>query len=261
MKLLCLDIGNTTAHLGLWNNDHWEVRSDLSTKALETASPADWEKLLSIPFECKNLAFCSVVPAATEQLLNYLTSSSCVKHMLHLNAKNCPGLAFDYPNPNEAGPDRLANTIGAQHHYGVPAIVIDMGTATTFDLVTPLGYAGGIIAPGIALMSRYLHEKTALLPLLTHEEMHQPIHSAWGKNTREAMRIGCVDGFRGMIRSLLASVMSEMTASFPYQKIHLITTGGTAQILPDGWHPDAVYDPDLTLKGLKCAFEHGFAGV
>jgi type III pantothenate kinase len=113
---------------------------------------------------------------------------------VELTHETVRGVALKYPNPGTLGPDRLANAIAARHHYGAPAIVVDFGTAVTFDVIDAEGnYVGGVIAPGLAAMTEYLHEKTALLPRITIREPRSPI----GKSTEEAMRVGAVYGYRG----------------------------------------------------------------
>ena len=122
------------------------------------------------------------------------------------------GVPIGYPRPAEIGQDRLANAAGAHALFGTPAIVIDMGTAVTFDIVTKThGYEGGIIAPGVEVMRRYLHEQTALLPKLDDSLQ---IDRAIGQSTIEAMRIGTVIGFGGMIQALLDGVLAEPEPRF-----------------------------------------------
>jgi type III pantothenate kinase len=158
---------------------------------------------------------------------------------------------LSYPKPWEIGEDRLANAAGAQAFCGTPVIVIDLGTAVTFDIVTrSRGYEGGIIAPGLDVMRRYLHEQTALLPLLD-DSLDVP--SAIGQSTIEAMRIGTVIGMGGMIQALLAAVLAELSRrgeSLP----RVLVTGGTAALLEKTLQPPATIVPDLTLRGLAAAW-------
>src|SRR5437899_2086157 len=111
---------------------------------------------------------------------------------VELTHKTISGVGIDYPRPETIGPDRLANAVAARHHFGAPVVVVDFGTAVTFDVVNRAGdYAGGIIAPGLAAMTDYLHEKTALLPSIKIREIKRVI----GKSTEEAMLIGAVHGY------------------------------------------------------------------
>ena len=114
-----------------------------------------------------------------------------------------------------------SNAIAAKTHYRVPAVVVDFGTAVTFDVVNRRGnYVGGIIAPGLAAMTDYLHEKTALLPRIRIREVKKII----GKNTREAMLIGAVHGYRGLIRELLVKLERELGG----RSLTVVATGGYA---------------------------------
>src|SRR4029079_17632037 len=120
------------------------------------------------------------------------------------------GVGIDYPRPNTIGADRLANAVAARHHFGAPVVVVDFGTAVTFDVVHRSGkYVGGIIAPGLAAMTDYLHEKTALLPRIKIREVKGII----GKSTREATLIGTVHGYRGLIHGLVSELRKEFRAA------------------------------------------------
>ena len=126
-----------------------------------------------------------------------------------------------------------------------------MGTAVTFDIISNQGYEGGIIAPGIELMRDYLHTQTALLPQLDNSQV---IDHIIGKSTVEAMRIGCVLGFQGMIRKLLDSVITEMKAHEEETPI-ILTTGGSANLVKEGIDYPVTDVPEITLLGLAKAFQ------
>jgi type III pantothenate kinase len=122
-----------------------------------------------------------------------------------------------------------------------------MGTATTVDILNTKGYAGGIIAPGLGVMTKYLHERTALLPQLDAQDLLGG--PTIGKSTVEAMKSGCALGFAGMIGALLDGVILEMTKSgSPEPKV--IVTGGAAVYLPKNWQRRVQHEPHLTLIGL-----------
>src|SRR5206468_96592 len=119
---------------------------------------------------------------------------------------------------------RLANAIAVRHHFGAPAVVVDFGTAVTFDVVDRAGnYAGGIIAPGLAAMTDYLHDKTALLPRIKIREIQTVI----GKSTQQAMLIGAVHGYRGLIRQLVLELKRELKAN----RLPVVATGGYARLI------------------------------
>ncbi|MDR3229005.1 MAG: type III pantothenate kinase, partial [Puniceicoccales bacterium] len=207
-KILCLDIGNTHTHHGVLAGGVTLRGGKIATADIDDAATGVPALIARCGAECEiaGVSFCSVVPAATERLRAVLARTAFP--VWHLRHDACPGLGIHYPKPEEIGPDRLANCIGAQTVCGAPAIVIDMGTAVTFDVLTNSGYEGGIIAPGLSIMTRYLHEQTALLPALDPDALLLP--TGIGKSTVDAMRLGCVVGFSGMIRELLDTVLAEL---------------------------------------------------
>ena len=153
-------------------------------------------------------------------------------------------MGIDYPKPNSIGPDRLANSVAAKFRFGAPVVVVDFGTAVTFDVVDARGnYVGGIIAPGLAAMTDYLHEKTALLPKIKIRE----IKSAIGKSTAEAMLVGAVHGYRGLMRELIGELKRELRV----KKLPVVATGGYAKLIAAKLPEISAVDPDLTLEGLR----------
>ncbi|MCL4163333.1 UNVERIFIED_CONTAM: hypothetical protein GTU68_029444, partial [Idotea baltica] len=141
------------------------------------------------------------------------------------------------------GADRLANSAAAAALHGTPAIVIDFGTAVTFDVIDQSGaYLGGAIAPGTASLRDYLHRRTALLPAIQLEEPT----SAIGKSTEEAMQIGAVVGYRGLIREILREIQKELGG-----RPHIIATGGDAQLISKGLDEIETISPNLTMQGIR----------
>lgn len=241
MPTLCLDIGNTHTHWGLVKKTSVLLHGEIATSQLQSSDLGD----LINQHHPTAIALASVVPKQSEKLNSFL--KTCGVPFVQLRFDNLIGLGFDYPQPSEVGQDRLADCIGAQTLGGVPAVIIGMGTATTVDILTTKGYAGGIIAPGLGVMTQYLHERTALLPLLdTKNLLGGP---TIGKSTVEAMKSGCALGFAGMISALLEGVISEMTKNGdPTPRV--IVTGGAAAFLPKSWQERVQYEPHLTLVGL-----------
>jgi type III pantothenate kinase len=157
------------------------------------------------------------------------------------------GVGIDYPNPKTIGADRLANAAAVAAIYGCPAIVVDFGTAVTFDIVSPQRkYIGGVIAPGLESMTNFLYQRTALLPKLSLKEPR----SAVGRSTIEAMRSGAVIGYRGLVREIIARIKAER---FPRRKVHVIATGGYADLIGARLREIDAVHPDLTLEGLRIA--------
>ena len=252
-NLICVDLGNTTVHCGSFIGNEFLAERTLATepvfrepqalhKLIEEIAPPD-----KGPWDA---SFCSVVPKANAQLEEVL--SSCVETVFQLTSATCEGLTISYPNPTEVGADRLANAIAAQTHHGTPAIVIDLGTATTFDLVgSKSGYEGGIIAPGLALMTEYLAERTALLPKIDHD-LSIP-ESFVGQSTQEAIRLGCSLGFPSMIQGILEGMLREV-ATREGTEPTVIVTGGTARKLIRALEVSWPVDSLLTLRGLVEAY-------
>ena len=193
------------------------------------------------------VALCSVVPRATplvRRAVRNLFSQSC----LELTPDTLRGLGIDYPAPKSIGPDRLANALAARAHFGAPVIVVDFGTAVTFDVVNQAGnYVGGIIAPGLAAMTDYLHEKTALLPRIRIREFRGAI----GKSTEEAMLVGAVHGYRGLIRELLRELKQELKV----RRLPVIATGGYGKLIASKLPEIQRVDPKLTLEGLRLLWQ------
>ncbi len=253
--LLCIDIGNTHTHYGIVDHTGARFQRQTPTRQLDHAEHGFGPILASLQREytaLRGIAFCSVVPEASEKLRRVLERAQPAHRVFQLTYEQKLGVPIAYPCPFEIGQDRLANAAGAHAHYGTPAIVIDMGTAVTFDIVTQTrGYEGGIIAPGVEIMRRYLHEQTALLPRL--DESIQ-IDRAIGHSTVEAMRIGTVIGFGGMIQALLDRVMTELAArGEPAPRI--LATGGTAELLRQTLRTPFEVVPDITLRGLAAAWD------
>ena len=199
---------------------------------------------------CGGVAFCSVVPAAGKRLEAALRDSRVP--VFHLTHRSCRGLDLVYPNPSEIGEDRIANAMAAREYHGVPAVVIDMGTAVTFDILSSRGYEGGIIAPGLRVMTHYLHEQTALLPELAEEDL-VGVEGAIGKSTVHAMKLGVAVGFSGMIDALLARVTGELAARGEPAPVVLSTGGDIANLTRD-WAGKSRFVENLTLAGLEVAF-------
>jgi len=186
----------------------------------------------------------SVVPARTAL---FRRAFGRRLHLLH--GKADLGFAIAYANPGQVGPDRLANAIAARKLYGAPAIVIDFGTAVTFDVIDARGaYCGGVIAPGLNVMTDYLHERTALLPRVTVREPRRAI----AQSTEEAIRVGAVVGYRGMIKEIVAALKKELRAGAATPlRVRVIATGGQAAIVARGMKEIEAVAPRLTLDGLR----------
>lgn len=241
--VLLFDIGNTHTHIGLanerrvWRQIHIPTTGWFGGNArVRAAGFAGTNKI-------DGAVLCSVVPRATPVVRQAIRRLWKLK-VLELTPQTLRGLAVDYPKPHTIGPDRLANAVAAQHRFGAPVVVVDFGTAVTFDVVDRTGhYIGGIIAPGLAAMTDYLHAKTALLPTIRIREVTAIV----GKNTEQAMLIGAVHGYRGLVRELIAELKRELKA----KHLPVIATGGYAQLIASKLPEISAVEPNLTLEGLR----------
>lgn len=241
--ILLFDIGNTNTHIGLANRERVVRQFNISTESWGTPRAQKLISGFARGQKIEGAALCSVVPAVTPVALA-LCRAIWKRECRELNSETVRGVGIDYPKPETIGPDRLANALAVKFHFGAPSIVVDFGTAVTFDVVDASGnYVGGIIAPGLAAMTDYLHEKTALLPKIKIREVTRVV----GKNTKQAMLIGAVHGYRGLVRELIRELKRELSI----EKLPVIATGGYAKLIARKLPEIVAVDPLLTLEGLR----------
>jgi type III pantothenate kinase len=186
-----------------------------------------------------------VVSSVVPERNHLITAAGGKAGVLFLTPRLDVGVGIDYPEPASIGADRLANAAAVAHLYGYPAIVVDFGTAVTFDVVSRKGdYVGGVIAPGLEAMTSFLYQRTALLPKLNLREPRRAI----GRTTREAMMAGAVFGYRGLVREILARIQRE---SVSRGKTKIVATGGYADLISRGVSEIQAVHPNLTLEGLR----------
>jgi type III pantothenate kinase len=241
--ILLIDIGNTHTHTGLADEKRVVKQAHIPTANWFGGDAANWAKRFADRATLEGVTLCSVVPRATPFVKRAVQRLWRVS-ALELTARTVRGVGVRYPKPNTIGPDRLANAVAAKHHFGAPAVVVDFGTALTLDVVDKTGdYVGGIIAPGLAVMTDYLHEKTALLPKIRIRE----IRSTVGKSTQQAMLIGAVLGYRGLVRELIAGLKRELK----HPRLPVIATGGYAKLIAGTMPEVTAVETTLTLEGLR----------
>jgi type III pantothenate kinase len=239
----CIDIGNTRTSIGSYENGiitkHTYIPTiDLIQKKAKILSP-----LLKYDIP---VSYCSVVPSAEMELIKFADENYL--KVFNLNINTVKKLPINYKFPDQIGQDRLANSLAVYLSHDLPCIVLDIGTATTFDVITENeGYVGGVIAPGPQGYLDFLHQNTALLPKLKYS--NQNIKLKIGKSTTEAMHIGTSIGYPSMVRGILNEIISELEKFSDKPKI--ITTGGNQDILN---HDNISCLPNLTLTGLALAF-------
>ena len=246
MKLLVVDVGNTSTAVGLWSNGR-------VSKVSHCDGGFEEVKLLAsrLASQALALAYVSVVPAVDAKWRAFARRQGLPFHQVSYRDfgkgfktgdGRREGVALDYPKPETIGADRLADAAGAVSRYGAPVLVMDFGTALTAAVVTKdRVWRGGVIAPGFPLMRDYLFERTAKLPRMRIGSGKAP---KIGHSTEEAMRFGALVGYRGMVREIVAQLRRNFKCDFK-----LVATGGFAKwVLKDLDLPFTI-DPTLTLYG------------
>jgi type III pantothenate kinase len=235
---LLIDISNSYAKFAFASKKRVSTPVRIVTGELSTSLVAEFLRKRRVA----KVVVSSVVPAKNSAI-------SRVTHnkmkTLWLDWKLKLGVAIDYPEPQSIGADRLANAAAVADLYGCPAIVLDFGTAVTFDVISERrSYVGGVIAPGLEAMTNFLYQRTALLPRLSLKEPKRAV----GKSTIEAMRSGAVFGYRGLVREILARIRAEQ---FARKKVVVVATGGYARLIAGVLPEIGVIRPHLTLEGLR----------
>ena len=247
MRVQCLDIGNSTTKLGIFEDEYLS-----RVKHFKTNEVIQNPNLLASVITAGNrdLCYCSVVPVAEEAILKRL--SVYTEKIYSVSPDFCAGIPISYDNKKEIGSDRIANAIAAYHTLPLPAVVIDLGTATTFDIISQDGgYEGGIILPGPQGFLDILESSTALLPKIDLSESKIKI-SAYGKNTKDAMLKGVFSGYKIMIEGIVEELKDHHSKR--YGKIPTFVTCGGSNF---GFVLEKFkYVENFTLHGLRIAYEN-----
>jgi type III pantothenate kinase len=234
---LLIDISNSFTKLAFASKKRVGPASRIETDKLTGAFLRSFIKCREIDM----FVVCSVVPKKNRAI----TLTAGKTKVLWLGPGLRLGVGIDYPAPKTIGADRLANAAAVAALYGTPAIVVDFGTAVTFDIVSrQRKYIGGVIAPGLEAMTSFLYQRTALLPRLSLKEPRRAI----GRSTIEAMRAGAVFGYRGLVREVIVRIKAEVS---PRGKIKVVATGGYAALIASRLPEIKAVHPHLTLEGLR----------
>ena len=265
MRLLVVDVGNTSTAVGLWSDgrvshvSHCDGGFDeakLQVLRLKSRVLSRLKSGVSRP--PLGLAYVSVVPNADRKWRAFARRQDLSWHQVsHLDFRQGRktedarrgAIRLDYPKPETIGADRLADAAGAVERYGAPVLVMDFGTALTAAVVTKdRVWRGGVIAPGFPLMRDYLFERTAKLPRMRIGSGRAP---KIGRSTEEAMRFGALVGYRGMVREIVAELRKNFKMDFK-----LVATGGFAKWVLKDLDLPFVIDPTLTLYGAGLIGAH-----
>ena len=234
---LLIDVSNSFTKLALASPTRLGRTHRIATAELTAA----YLRRLLKQRDARTVVISSVVPDRN----TVIRSATRPRRALWLSAKIKLGVGVEYPRPETIGADRLANAAAVAVLYGCPAVVVDFGTAVTFDIVSERKcYIGGVIAPGLEAMTSFLYQRTALLPEITLKEPG----SAVAKSTAAAMMAGAVYGYRGLVREILDRIRAER---FGHQRLRVVATGGYAHLIARQLPQIQWVHPNLTLEGLR----------
>lgn len=256
--LLTIDIGNTNIVAGVFKETnllvHWRFGSDIRRTADEYAQ-GFFGLMDKIP-QLKGQRFAGIIMASVVPGLTLIWEEISEKYFQRrpiIIAANIVDLPILYDTPSEVGVDRIVNSYAGWRLYRQeeqPMIIVDFGTATTFDVISVNGeYLGGAIAPGIGISNEALFQKTAKLPRVA---LHKPAHCL-GKNTVQSMQAGLVYGYIGLVKEIIRRLKSEM-GSEPV----IVGTGGLVSFIQEAEKLFEITDPYLTLTGLRLIYEEKY---
>lgn len=251
--LLAIDVGNSTTTLGLFGGEDLLDRWRLSTEPHRTSDEIAlqvWGLLalrdLRVDRDIDGVVLGSVVPTVTGTYRQMVADHVPVPLVVVAPGVRT-GIQIRHDHPQDLGADRIVNAVAAHHLYGGPAIVVDFGTATSFDAVDAAGvFVGGAIAPGVSTSTEALVERAARLPTV---ETVRPA-SAIGRSTVTALQSGIVHGFAGQVDRIVERLSAELGAG-----VTTIATGGLAPAVLEACETVDHHDPSLTLKGLRLVWE------
>lgn len=250
--LLVIDVGNTNTSLGVYNGEdlvaHWRLTTNRARTVDEYGVHArNLFELANLDFKAINaIAIASVVPP-----LNYTLRMMAETYFhltpLFVDHSTNTGLVIRYQPPSDVGADRIVDAVAAIHKYGPPCIIVDFGTATTFDVINAQGeYLGGVITPGIMISADALFERAAKLPRV---DIRRP-ETVVGSSTTGAIQSGLYHGYTGLVDGMLRKIMDEVGG-----RPHVIATGGLAALIATGSEFIESVDETLTLDGLRMIYE------
>lgn len=254
--LLAIDVGNTNTVLGVFDGDVLEHSWRVKTDPRDTADEL-WLQYSSLvqDFDITGIAICSTVPAVLREVRKLVNDHYSDLKSVIIEPGTKTGVPLLVDNPKEIGADRIVNTLAAFTLFGNsgPAIVVDFGTSTNLDVVSPKGeFLGGALAPGIEISVEALAARAAQLRKV---ELVKP-KSVIGKNTVAALQSGTIYGFAGQVDGLVNRIIDELEDLYPNSgEVSVIATGGLAPLVLGISESIEFHEPDLTLIGLRLVYE------
>lgn len=249
-SVLAVDVGNTSTHLGVFGEGELLGTFEYTTPGRITSDEARLQvrhALDLLGLETPEGAILSCVVPSLADAWTHALNHGCIRRALVVGPGLKTGLRMRYDDPGEVGSDRVADVVAARATYGSPVMVVDLGTTTNFEVIDADGsFAGGIIAPGVALGASSLARAAARLPMI---ELRTP-RTVIGKSTRAAMQSGVVIGEAARIDGLIDAVFGELGREAP-----VVLTGNFAQSLSTLLAHEVTVDPTLTLRGLELLWE------
>lgn len=250
--LLAVDIGNSQTSFGVFSGNqllhHFRAQTQLFKTSDQVASfllPLFAHHQIGL-LDFEGVAICAVVPPM-EEVVAQFSQNYLQQDPFKVSAKSCVGFTLNVENPSEVGADRIANSAYAVQNLSLPAVVIDLGTATTLDVVTDdKQYQGGVILPGVSMGIESLSRKTSLLPLVDKVFPEKVI----GKNTMTCIQSGTVLGYCDLLDGLLTRIQAELK-----QEVSVTLTGGIAPLFRQKLKTPHDYFPHLTLEGTLLLYQ------
>ncbi len=246
--LLAIDVGNTQTVFGLFEGDRLAEQFRIGTVRSNTSDELSVLLRAFVDLESLDgIVMCSSVPALVREYETFAERWAGAD-LLVVGPGVSTGIAIRYDDPREVGPDRIANAVAARERHGAPAVVVDFGTSTNFDVVNAAGdFAGGVLAPGVEVSMDALFARAARLPRVPFVAPERVI----SQTTVAALQSGLVYGFAGQVDAIVDRIRGELAAT----DAPVVATGGLADLIAPHSRTITAVDPELTLHGLRLVWE------